>query len=355
MKRLSLVLLLSGAAVAAKWADRGEYDLALAVRAESAASKRLALLDAWKTKYPASEFQQVRQELYLGTYQSLGDSQHSFDTAAEMVKADPNNSLGIYWYTVLLPQTRSASPDQLALGEKSARALMGSAETRPLGQRTLGWVLMQRGEYAQAEEQLSAAIQSDPANLDMAAWLGIAQAAQQKQVPALWNLARAAGQQRQTKTLLERLYTEYHGSADGLDQLIASAANSPKPPAGFTIESASAAAIQKDDEALAKIDPKLPDWARIRRRLQAPDGEKYFAGSLKGQPLPRLKGTVIQSTATDLSVGLLNATTTEIVLKLSSPLDVKAGASIEFEGAMDSFTPNPFLLTVIADPAKIGK
>ena len=97
MKRLSLVLLLSGAAVAAKWADRGEYDLALAVRAESAASKRLALLDAWKTKYPASEFQQVRQELYLGAYQSLGDIQHSFDTAAEMVKvhASASSSRGI--------------------------------------------------------------------------------------------------------------------------------------------------------------------------------------------------------------------------------------------------------------------
>src|SRR5690348_14984599 len=170
MKRLSLVLLLSGAAVAAKWADRGEYDLALAVRAESAASKRLALLDQWKQKYPASEFQQVRRELYLGTYQSLGDTQHTFDTAAEMLKADPNDSLGMYWYTVLLPQSKSASPDQLALGEKTARALMGTADMKPLAQRTLGWVLMQRGENALAEVQLNAAVQSDPANLELTAW-----------------------------------------------------------------------------------------------------------------------------------------------------------------------------------------
>jgi hypothetical protein len=355
MKQLGLVLFLSGAAVAAKWADRGEYDLALAVRAESAASKRLALLDQWKAKYPASEFQQVRRELYLGAYQSLGDTQHTFDTSAEMLKADPNDQLGMYWFTVLLPQTKATSPDQLALGEKTARALMNAADTKPLAQRTLGWILMQRGENAPAEAQLSAAVQSDPANLELAAWLGIVQAAQQKQMSALWNLARASSKQRQAKTLLDRLYTEYHGSAEGLDQLMASAAKSPAPPAGFTIESASALAIQKDDEALAKIDPKLPDWARIRRRLQAPDGEKYFADSLKNTPLPRLKGTVIQATPMDITVGILNATTSEVILKPSSPVNVKAGSQIEFEGTMDSFVANPFLLTIVADSAKISK
>ena len=106
MKRLSVVLLLAGCATAAKWTDRGEYDLALAVRAESAAAKRLALLDQWKSKYPASEFQQVRRELYLGAYQEMGDTQRTLDTAGEMLKTQPDNGVGVYWYTLLLPQAK---------------------------------------------------------------------------------------------------------------------------------------------------------------------------------------------------------------------------------------------------------
>jgi tetratricopeptide (TPR) repeat protein len=355
MKRLSLVLLLVGSAAAAKWADRGEYDRALAVRAESAAAKRVALLDQWKSKYPASEFQQVRRELYLGAYQEMGDTQRTLDTAGEMLKAQPDNGVGTYWYTLLLPQAKSASPDQLALGEKTARALAGTADTKAMAQRTLGWVYMQRGEFPKAEEQLAAVVQADPANFEAIAWLGIVQAAEQKQASALWNLARASGQQRQVKSLLERLYTEYHGSTDGLDQLIADAGKSPTPPAGFAIESASAAAIRKDDEALAKIDPRLPDWAKIRRRLQAADGEKYFAESMKNSALPRMKGTVISLAGTDVTVGLLSPTTPEVVLKLAAPSDLKTGAAIEFEGTMDSFTANPFLLTVVTEAGKIGR
>ena len=53
-------------APAAKWTDRNEYDLVLNIRAEAAPQKRLALLDQWKAKYPKTELQQVRQELYLG-------------------------------------------------------------------------------------------------------------------------------------------------------------------------------------------------------------------------------------------------------------------------------------------------
>src|SRR5260370_24096087 len=58
----------------AKWTDRDEYDLVLNIRAEAAPQKRLALLDQWKAKYPKTELQQVRQELYLTAWQSLGDS-----------------------------------------------------------------------------------------------------------------------------------------------------------------------------------------------------------------------------------------------------------------------------------------
>ena len=42
------------------------------IRAEAAPQKRLALLDQWKAKYPTTELQQVRQELYLSAWLSPG-------------------------------------------------------------------------------------------------------------------------------------------------------------------------------------------------------------------------------------------------------------------------------------------
>ena len=73
------------AAPPARWTDRDEYDLVLNIRAEAAPKKRLALLDQWKAKYPKTDLQQVRQELYLAAWQSLGDSPRMLAVAREMI------------------------------------------------------------------------------------------------------------------------------------------------------------------------------------------------------------------------------------------------------------------------------
>ena len=105
---------------AAKWTDRDEYDLVLNIRAEAAPQKRLALLDQWKAKYPKTELQQVRQELYLAAYQSLGDSPRMLAVAREMIAGGADNLVGLYWYTLLVPEAKEVSPDLLGAGEKAA-------------------------------------------------------------------------------------------------------------------------------------------------------------------------------------------------------------------------------------------
>ena len=207
------------------------------------------------------------------------------------------------------------------------------------------------------------------------AWYGtvLAQQAQpEKQVPALWHLARAAayhdagglpdGQRRILGDTLERLYTSYHGETTGLDQVRAAAA-APKaafPPAGFDIESVAAVAVRKQDEELSRTNPQLATWIRMRRKLDSPEGEKYFAESLRNTPLPRLKGTLIRSTPPDkpneLVVAISDLATPEIVVKLATPFpnEAEIGAILEFEGAIDSFVKSPFGLTVLSDPDKIS-
>ena len=146
----------------------------------------------------------------------------------------------------------------------------------------------------------------------------------------------------------------------GLDQLRIASVAAAFPPAGFDIESASAAAQRKQDEELNRTNPQLASWIRIRRRLEMPDGEAYFAASLHNTPLPmRLKGTLLRTAPAgkpkELVLGVGDATAEEVILKLDSafPNDADPGTVLEFEGTIDAFTKAPFTLTVVADPEKI--
>jgi hypothetical protein len=132
------------------------------------------------------------------------------------------------------------------------------------------------------------------------------------------------------------------------------------PPAGFNIESASAAALRRQDEELSRTNPQLASWLRLRRRLEAPDGEAYFTASLRNTPLPmRLKGTLLRATPasqpTELVLGVGDASAEEVILKLDPafPGEAPAGTILEFEGKIEAFTKAPFTLTVLANPEKI--
>ena len=377
MKYLALTLLLAVCATAANWTDRKEYDLVLNIRAETSPQKTLALLDQWKANYPTSEFQQVRLELYLATYKALGDNPHTLTVSGEMLAVQPDSPVGAYWFALLLPEEKAASPEQLALGEKASRQLL--AGPKPAGgvewmaHRTLGWIHWQRSEFPQAEEEFQKCLQLDPTAAEISAWLGTVLAAEQqpeKRVPALWQLARAAayrssgaladGLRRQFGDVLERLYTSYHGDSGGLDELRSAAAAAPFSPAGFDIESVAAAALRKQDEELSRTNPQLLAWVRMRQKLEAPDGDKYFAETLHNNALPRLKGALIKADPpgkpNELTIGVSDPAKAEIVLKLATelPNDADAGTVLEFEGTVDSFVKSPFGLTVVSDPSKIS-
>ena len=383
-------------AAAAKWTDRGEYDLVLTIRDEAAPQKRLALLDQWKAKYPKTELQQVRQELYLSAWQSLGDSPRMLAVAREMISGGADTLVGLYWCTLLVPEAKEVSAELLDAGEKAARQLLAgldtyfSAAAKPAGtapeiwpkrredaeflaHRALGWIRWQRADYAGAEGEFTTCLKQDPNRAEISAWLGAVLVLDRQpanQVPALWHLARASSyrgggalpdtQRRQLGPVLERLYTAYHGETTGLDQLRIASVAATFPPAGFDIESASAALARKQDEELTRTNPQLASWFRIRRRLEAPDGEAWFAASMRNTALPmRLKGTLLRATPTgkpaELVLGVGDAAAEEGVLKLDTPFPhgAESGAVLEFEGTFESFTKAPFTLTILCSQEKI--
>jgi hypothetical protein len=201
-----------------EWIDRSEYDLVLGLRSQTDAAKRIALLDNWKLKYPKSHYGRVRAEMLLSAAESLNDAQKMKAAARELVAADPNDFLGVYWLTIFGPQTPDPTPADLAEAGAAASKLIanvdaflrtnkqavpgGPAElenarthTQWLGHRTLGWVALQSANAEEAEREFTWCLSKQPADAEMSSWMGTALALEDspaKQPQSIWHLSRAS-------------------------------------------------------------------------------------------------------------------------------------------------------------------
>ena len=96
------------------------------------------------------------------------------------------------------------------------------------------------------------------------------------------------------------VYSKFHGSTEGLDQLRQQAKAAPLPPAGFTIETATQVSARKEKEFEEKY-PKIALWMRLKGALSDTNGADYFAGQLKDADVSgpngtkALKGVVVEA------------------------------------------------------------
>ena len=368
MRRLHAPLLLLGLLFgaclmsAAQWTDRAEYDLVLAIRSEATASKRLALLEQWKAKYPASPQRQERRELFLAAYSSLEDTARMRDVVKEMAGERPDNPIGGYWCSVLVPGSPQSATEFWSVCEKAwAAQKQPGKEQSLLARRAAGWTHWQRGDLLKAEAELTAYLKDEPGSTEISAWLGAVLAKQNqppKTVLSLWHLARAGSA---GSAMLETVYSSYHGAKDGLEELRAAAAKSPLPPDGFNVESAAAIAERRRQEALARNPAADLAFIDLRKRLQAPDGAEHFATMLRDKPLPPMKGLLTKFSTPgkpeELTLSMENPAIEDLIVKLTAPLpaDPMTGQMVGFEGIAESFTATPFVLVVRVEPSKVSR
>jgi tetratricopeptide (TPR) repeat protein len=374
-----------------QWKDRAEYDMYDAIVKGTDPSKKLALINSWKEKYPNTDYSDERLQLYLLTYQQLGQGAKMVEVAKEMLAKDPKSLQAMATITALTPDLNNTSPEALDLGEKAARGIV--AMEKPQGtpdpewnnlkaaaHRTLGWVAMQRKDNETAEQEFKESLKINPNNGVLSYWLGtviVAQKKPEKQSEALYHFARAVaydGQsavppqgRQQIETYLSKAYNSFHGQdPKGLAELKALAKSAPFPPEGFKIKSATEIAVEEENR-LKETNPPLALWMGIKKQLTDTAGEQYFADNLKGAAVPggaagvtKLKGTLIAhkpaARPTELVLGLADPTIPEVTLKLDSPLAGKAapGTELEFEGVPADFTKDPeFMLTFDVEKDKV--
>lgn len=412
--------------------DQGEFEIYnQAIKDASNPQKEIQDLDTWAQKYPDSDFKDDRLYMYMQAYSTMQPPQplKVIDYGQQLMSKDlhaifPGAAGGrniltvlfqVAWNAAALP---SPTPDQLALGEKAAKELLDFApkyfvaENKPQGTSDADWMkakddiekraktalvaitlapanqALAKNDCATAASLYTKALGDYPDNSAISYNLGRALSCEAKANPdkagdlaprAIYEFVRAAvvdptlgGTVQDPKKITDyatSVYTSYHGSDEGLDQLKQQAKASPLPPQGFAIETATAAAARKQKE-FAEKNPQLALWMGIKSQLADTNGQQYFDGQLKDADVTgpngtkALKGVIVEGKPACRSRELLvavpepgqTAKTPEITIKLDAPLSGKPtpGDTIEWDGVPKAFTKDPFMLTMETEKSKIS-
>jgi len=171
---------------------------------------------------------------------------------------------------------------------------------------------------------------------------------------ALANQGNNAAAAQQFQKYVRSRYIRYHGAEDGFEQLLAAAQSSPTLPPGFTVAPAPSPA----DQAAQMCQQKTPDkmgfgeWEFIFTSGNQQCSDTVW-NVIKGKKL-QMQGKVLDVTPTALKIAAtedaITANTPEITLNMTAPIPAKLlpkqGATLLFEGQPDSYTPNPFMMTM---------
>jgi hypothetical protein len=405
--------------------DQGEYDIYNQVLKDTDPAKQIQDLDTWTQKYPESDYKNDdRPYLYLQAYNKAKQPAKVLEIGDQLLskglktlyKNDQQILTILFTVSVNLQALPAPTAAQFDTGQKAAQELQTFIPTfftpankppaaseadwttargtmEKVAKDTLMFIATKAGsdamtkyttskdpkECVTAEAAYRKALEQFVDSPAIAYQLGRAlrcqQAASPDKVPqAIYEFARAAAidptlggtmDAKALQTYLENAYSGYHGSLDGLDQLKQQAKSAPLPPAGFTIETASAIAAAKQAK-FEQSNPQLAIWMKVKGALADTNGEAYFASSLKDTAVPKLKGTLVEGKPACRSTTLLVAIPDpdqpgatlrpEITLKLDAALSGKpeAGAEIQWEGVPTAFTKDPaFMLTMDTEKAKI--
>ena len=390
--------------------ERELYDAATQAVGAQNWAKAVPALEAWKQKFPESEFKDDRDfyilQGYLVTQQfpkaiTFGND-FMDNNASAVAKSNPGYVVGAYFIVINAAAAliqKDATDEQIRIGDKAAHKLLEFSPTyfvaanQPAGEtpqafanrRTQmeatanGFLLTEavtpgtkaeaKKDCAAADAAFSKALMTYPENSWISVHLARAYNCEQKPFMAMYEFARtAAVDPTQGKTTdgpkfitsVKKMYVTLHGDESGLDQLMEQAKATPIPPADFKIETDDERKIKKADD-FAKANPEIAAWTNIKTNLTS-QGAPFFE-SMKGAELPQLLATIADAKPACRPKELIlyvpapenSAKTTEIAVKFETPLKGKPeiGSNIKFVGVADAFAPAPFLLTMTAEKEKV--
>ncbi len=379
--------------------DAAEATLINKVVAEPDGAKRLAELDEWVKKYPQSDWDDVRPMLYLLTYQQVGKNREAFDKAVEMTAATPNDFNALTAILRIGPTLNNNAPSPADLDniEKAADYVMNNGDkvfavsNKPTNVSAADWgkvkpywgpqsrvvliaALTARKDEAHMESKLKEEAAAHPTDtIFPLALLNVyyqqIKAHPEKQPLVLFYYARAAAidpaNSAKYMASFNKNYKIYHGSDEGLTDVVAMAKADPVAPADFKIKSTVDIAEDKAkaDAAFAASNPAMALWKTIKTGLTGDMPDQFFDGSVKDAALPgkdpatqadmHWKAKIVSMKPANrpktilVSIEKPEGDVTLILAEGSVlPGHMDPGEEIEFSGVAKSYMKDPYMLTL---------
>jgi hypothetical protein len=392
-----------GQAAAKNWKDRDEYDLYLKISQTQDPKQQIQLLQTWQDKYPQTDYATDRLTFWVLALSKLAQSdpqaaQQLVTKANDLLKADPKNFRAAYFITLYGPRVGGASPtpDVQSEVDAAAHALLNNPPPKPpnvkdedwnkaknqftdIAYGALAWDDVSKKDLAGAEDTYKQSLTNDPTQGSVSASYAKLLYEDKKIPQALFEYARAGSydgpgalpdaDRQRALSFFKTAYQNYHGSADGADQILAQAKTSALPPDGFAIVSANETATKQADvlnDRIAK-EPAFKIWYAIKQNVQD-KGQGFFDSDVKDLEIPgpeakTFSGTVVSLDPADhptkVLVGVEDPAKPDATLEFSQSLPaealetVKPGAKIDFSGVAESFVKDPYML-VFKDPTIPG-
>lgn len=397
------------------WKDNNEYVEADAAQKDGNAATRLQKLEKWKTDYPATDpaILNIRQDMFLVAYTQLMQARQAFDQAQAILKDRPNNFRALI---ATVSQVMAIKPAPTAadldIADKVANRMIDSpdsvfapankpadmsdadwnaakAQTKPFAEQVLIQIYVARKDDKRAVDDLTKLIQRDPTLAIASYTLGqtmmrviAAEKKPENQPPAFYQFARAvaydgpgaldAKNKTAIQDYLKPAYTGFHGSPDGLDQVLAMAKTSPFPPANWTIKSTVDIANEQEAKRQEEMkkDPVMFTWVHTIKEGLAMGGDNFFmmyvamvglppADTTTTPPTPAyFKAHIISMTPAvrpkEITVGIEKAEVPDAKLEFETALPGKMepGDVIEFTGVGKDWSHDPknVIVTFDVDP-----
>lgn len=329
------------------WKDRQEYDIFSKISQTSDAKTRLELLNSWQDKYLQSDVAALRLKYYVATLAVLAQTTPSerqplLDKCRELLTQDRKDVNALYQISLWGPVVGGSSPTSELQSEVNAAArdflieadAAFARENKPaeisdadfakvksfrlsVAHNALAWVAAIKGDLATAETEYKASLTVNPEQGTTAAQYAKLLYDQKRYPEALFQYGRAAQYtgpgpalppttRSQLMDFFTKIYREFHGMADGADQVLALARASALTPANFSISSAADAAKKEADELKTRLasDPAFGLWYTIRQNLTGDQADSFFEKNVKDTLIPGGANGIRTFSGTVISVDL---------------------------------------------------
>jgi tetratricopeptide (TPR) repeat protein len=377
------------AATAKNWKSRDEYDAFNAIATEKDPNKKISLAEAFLQKFSNSDFKDGVYVMEMQTYQQLNQADKAVEAGHKALQANPDNLDALRFLSFVFPFVYKADDPEatakLSRAESDAKhglemlqklqkpagvsdeqfnqALKG---LRAVFNGTVGFVALQRKDYAAAITSCKAASEDNPSDWYVFYRMGLAYLYSNPHDydHAIWYIARALALAQAAKdpnapefdNYLKKTYVGYHGNDQGLQDIVTQAASSVNPPEGFKV-----AAMEAPKHTGNPLVDGFNDMT-YPLKFGGETAQKAW-DALKGQPLEL--GGAVDSVVKGSEAGTYLVRIDILDQSKASPgvydIEVKdtkqpnvknlaPGDAVRFKGTADSYTATPNLvLTVVGE------